>query len=384
MRHFVPWALFTPVGEWHFVRNSLTPGTVIDESFYQHHGYLGRETYLNEMTFPLVGVNIGAGNYVAGPLEDWCDGAVRLNGVDQHYAANGNGPYNKSLDIGTNNFILEAYVRTDPGHVGGVLAAKTAAQGYTLQINNAGHAQFIVRHGGVDVFTCESGMLVNDGDWHHLLVEYRRPAAQVMIYVDGVPDNGAAVGTPPAAGVWITNSAAFLVGKGPAGNYFAGEIEFLRVSRGTLADAATTIEELYDWQFGGPMLADFRSVPPSGRRDAGALELAYAGEALPRITRQPTNIVLELGMAGGARVAALNGTAYAWSKDAAPYHASTNTALAFTTTQTGDAGVYVLTVSNSAGAATSAPIVVSVIPEPFSMLWLAGCICMARRIGVAT
>jgi len=36
----------------------------------------------------------------------------------------------------------------------------------------------------------------------------------------------------------------------------------------------TTIEELYTWQFDGPMLRDFTGQSPTGeRRDAGALEL---------------------------------------------------------------------------------------------------------------
>jgi hypothetical protein len=45
------------------------------------------------------------------------------------------------------------------------------------------------------------------------------------------------------------------------------------IAHSTLADADTTIEELYAWEFNGPFLADFAGHKPVGaRRDAGALE----------------------------------------------------------------------------------------------------------------
>ena len=45
------------------------------------------------------------------------------------------------------------------------------------------------------------------------------------------------------------------------------------ISRGTLEDAETTIEELHKWEFDGPFLRDFYGRPPKGvSRDAGALE----------------------------------------------------------------------------------------------------------------
>jgi hypothetical protein len=41
-----------------------------------------------------------------------------------------------------------------------------------------------------------------------------------------------------------------------------------------LADAMTSLEELYAWQFNGPQFRDFAGRRVSGaRRDAGALEL---------------------------------------------------------------------------------------------------------------
>jgi hypothetical protein len=74
----------------------------------------------------------------------------------------------------------------------------------------------------------------------------------------------------------IDCKADFTVGRSSAGDegYLEGAIDFMRICHGTLADAKTTIEELYAWQYvSGPHLFDMRGVKPKGRRrDAGALE----------------------------------------------------------------------------------------------------------------
>ncbi len=67
-----------------------------------------------------------------------------------------------------------------------------------------------------------------------------------------------------------TDPSDGLVGRDADGHCFEGAIDFLRVSRGTLADARTIIEELNAWQFDGPFLRDFEGRPMAGkRRDAG-------------------------------------------------------------------------------------------------------------------
>jgi hypothetical protein len=66
--------------------------------------------------------------------------------------------------------------------------------------------------------------------------------------------------------------ADLYVGGSPEGMGFAGELEFLRLARGTLADSKTSIEELFAWEFGGPFLDDFagrRRSPDGGY--AGAI-----------------------------------------------------------------------------------------------------------------
>jgi len=46
--------------------------------------FVGRETYYKNPTYPLRTVNVAETDFVAGPLEDWVHGALRLNGRNQH------------------------------------------------------------------------------------------------------------------------------------------------------------------------------------------------------------------------------------------------------------------------------------------------------------
>ena len=89
------------------------------------------------------------------------------------------------------------------------------------------------------------------------------------LYVDGQVDR-----TGPGLGpVSIANEGDLHVGGRPEGEHLSGTLEFMRLARGTLAEAHTTIEELHAWQFDGPSRRDFRGLAPQGQgRDARALE----------------------------------------------------------------------------------------------------------------
>jgi hypothetical protein len=178
----------------------------------------------------------------------------------------------------TNNFLVEAVFRTKPAHTGGMLVAKLDTTGYAMDIDGTGRVRMRIQAGGGEknAYSRTSLVPVNDGKWHHVVAEVERGVAQgIRIYIDGKPAGGRLSGTQPPAGASLTNTADFLVGKGPGGNFFAGAIDYLRVSRGTLADARTTIGELYEWEFDGPFLRDFRGKAPTGKkRDAGAFEYA--------------------------------------------------------------------------------------------------------------
>ena len=94
--------------------------------------------------------------------------------------------------------------------------------------------------------------------------------AQLTIYLDGRRRTGRPAGVDGS--VSLANEGDLYVGGTPAGRYFDGALDFLRLAHGTLADADTTIEELYAWEFEGPFLRDFtgRSAT-AGRRYAGAI-----------------------------------------------------------------------------------------------------------------
>ena len=175
----------------------------------------------------------------------------------------------RNPQVHASSFLLEAYFRTEPGHTkGGLIAKSDGKRGYELLIDGGGRVTFMVR--GDKATSAGTRAKVNDGKWHHVLAECDRPAGALRVYLDGkraVDLRGEPVGGS------LANEADLLVGKSVGGDCFAGEIDFLRIALGTLADAKTTIEELYAWQFDGPFLRDFCGRAHAGHcRDAGALE----------------------------------------------------------------------------------------------------------------
>ena len=97
-----------------------------------------------------------------------------------------------------------------------------------------------------------------------------------------------ASGPALGADVSLASDADLYVGGTPQGHDLDGAIDFLRIARGTLADAKTTIEELYAWEFDGPFLYDFtgRKPVPADGGAAGAIDDA-AAKPLPSATRNP-------------------------------------------------------------------------------------------------
>ncbi len=298
VKFFVPWGLYGMVGEWNFYRTD-DPSTVVDEHWYLTALYRGRGDYRHAPRYDLSAQNVTAESYTDGVLEDWTAGALTLNGQDQFLvladetlktdvsmgqgerATHVPGPDRKTVDMGTNNFLIEVHFKTDADS--GTIVSKSDGQtGYVLDLD-AGRPRLTVLAGGERAARTAS-TAINDGQWHHVIAEVDRAGEQgITLYVDGQVANGDATGQLPPAEASLSNTADFLVGRGAdEGSFFAGTLEFLRVARGTLTDAATTIEELYAWQFDGPFLRDFTGAEPTGeRRDAGALEAA-ATEARTR------------------------------------------------------------------------------------------------------
>ncbi len=290
---FVPWALYGVVAEWNFYPAGDDHTRIIDEHWYAKDYMTERDDYYQRPTYPLTAVNVEAADYIDGPLENFTAGALRFAPERKTYAtishAALNEPFTARLatrarhgqdpqvleftfeadelrtpEIHEGNFLIEVYFKADSD---GWLIGKKQGTGYSLALRN-GKAVFGVTGQGADAELVSTVSLA-DGRWHHLIAEADRDGQTLALYVDGRRDS---VG-PGVGPVSLANQGDLYVGGRPDGDYLSGAMEFLRIAHGTLADAHTTIEELYAWQFDGPARRDMRGAEPKGRgRDAGALE----------------------------------------------------------------------------------------------------------------
>jgi hypothetical protein len=171
--------------------------------------------------------------------------------------------------IHTSNFLIEAYFKTAPRQTDATLIRKMDGIGWALVVNKAGGMTLTAKStGGTATLTSRSA--VNNGQWHHVIAEADRKESTFIIYIDGKQDAGGPGLGPDAS---LANNADLYVGGTPQGHNLKGDIEFMRIARGTLADARTTINELYAWEFNGPFLCDFtgRRRPANGGC-AGAID----------------------------------------------------------------------------------------------------------------
>ncbi|NOZ22492.1 MAG: LamG domain-containing protein [Planctomycetes bacterium] len=295
---FVPWSLSAVVGEWGFYKNRSNPTLILGENINMNDEWVSRSMFHCIPRNNLVAHGIDASNFRHGPLENWVDGALELNGVDEYcelrdadlrksynwrdptHGAKGTYPGSKrvTVDMADNNFLIEVVLKTKPDLTQGGIVCKCDRKGYVLEVAGNGAAKMSLYFGNA-ICSRTSTAAINDGKWRHIIAEVdRKKSKGINIYVDGKLSNGAWSGTMDNAAS-ISNTADFVVGKttagaaGPTERYFAGQLDFLRVSRGTLKDAETTIEELHKWEFDGPSLKDFYGRPVQGKcRDAGAVE----------------------------------------------------------------------------------------------------------------
>ncbi|MEI8114009.1 MAG: LamG-like jellyroll fold domain-containing protein [Bacteroidia bacterium] len=301
VKFFAPFPLSSVVGEWHFQKHRADSTLIKGENFYFTSEFVGRENYKNVPKNNLKAFGLSAGSFVIGNLEDFAEGALVFDGTKTYCSLN-NSVTSKSIcnnvDMTTNSFILECYFKTTAGHTGGTLLSKSGASGYgyRLDVDASGNLRFSILNNGNSEFSLSGSGVINDGNWHHVLLEVNRQLAAAKVYVDGIASNGATSGLVPVSAS-LTNSSDFLIGKSPEGNYFSGTIDFVRISKGTLADAKTTIEELYKWEFDGPFLRDFAGNLPIGKRDAGALERG-AKLCDMAVSENP----VYFGLSGGTRI----------------------------------------------------------------------------------
>jgi hypothetical protein len=286
VKTFVPWPLYAVVGEWHFYENHAHPRKITDYHWYMQAPYPARQNYIDMPRYPLVAEWATADNFTSGPLEDWTMGALQFNGEPARvphtalgqgaeYAPQDGPPVTvpgeqfKTVDMDTNSFLVEMYFKAPAGSPATLVSKLAEKRGYMLALDPDGKPVCALVAGSNRVKATGSTP-VADGKWHHLIAEADRVELMLRIHVDGTLDTESTLELPADAS--LANLADFLVGGGDAGG-FNGAIDFLRVSRGTLADARTTIEELYTWEFDGPFLKDFTGRPRQwGASAAGAID----------------------------------------------------------------------------------------------------------------
>ena len=289
VRFFTAYPLYAVVGEWNFYKHPANPSVIMGDNFYMTSEFSNRNTYQDVPKNNLTTFNINDTSFVNGKLEDWTSGALWFDGQATYCSVSDavvKTTICNNVDMTTNDFILELFVKPDTNFVSGILISKLDnINGYELGIDDSGKPVMSVYSGGSKAAVTASSA-VNEGGWHHLLAEVNR-AGIINLYIDGKLSNGTATGTVPAKDVSISNTSDLLIGKNSDGNFFRGTIDFLRISKGSLADAKTTIGELYTWETDGPFLYDRTGKAPVGKRDAGALE---AGSKPCELTVDPLTL----------------------------------------------------------------------------------------------
>lgn len=283
---FVPWGLYAVAGEWNFYKYPADINRLLDEHFYWNKEWLSLPVVQTSppQRYDLFSYNTNESDFKMGILEDWVESSLELNGQTQFLSRNADecGLLDMDKDADgneqINNFLIEVLLKVNSGeNHGGIVEKADGTKGYTLALVN-GYLKMAVKFGEGECSRM-SAVRINNGGWHHIIAEVDRNAPQgINIYTDGKLANGGFQGSMNNS-VSISNNGDFIVARSEAEGHLAATFDFLRVSRGTLADAQTTIEELYEWEFNGPFLRDFYGNPMSGvSRDVGAIE--YISQSL--------------------------------------------------------------------------------------------------------
>jgi len=302
---FVPFPLSKVVAEWNFQKHKADSSIIKGENFYFTSEFTNRETYKNVPKNNLKVYGLSANSFVKGNLEDWTESALVFDGMTTYCSSSNaltTGTLCNKVDFETYNTIIECYLKTVPENVNGTILSKygTVGYGYQLNVDGTGNIAFKIFNNGSEVYSQVGATIINDGNWHHILVENNRTTITSTFYIDGVLSQGATTGVMPNSNS-ISNTSDLLIGKNKDGNFFAGTIDFMRISKGLLSEAKTTIDELYKWEFNGPFLRDFAGVMPIGLRDAGALE---RGTKLCNMTTSSNTITFDQN--GGTKAFTIN------------------------------------------------------------------------------
>jgi len=305
-KFFVPFSLASTVAEWSFHCNNNDPEQVYGENFNMTAAYFERNQYYDVPWNNLEVPGATVADFDQGILENYAPSALVFDGSERYGIYSNEkmsadfdlsfglyrndkgqlrtvdlnpkarrlkrnpklkdliekaqktfpGEERETVDMDTNNFLVEMVLRVDGTQTASLVSKTGNNSGYEIGLADGRPAIMLMSEGRRSALIAEVPLV--DG-WHHLIAEVDRNAGQARIYIDGklATEGSLAIDTSAS----LANTGDFFVGKGAAG-MFKGAMDFLRVSRGTLEDSKTTIEELHAWQFtDGPFLKDFLSQP---------------------------------------------------------------------------------------------------------------------------
>jgi Concanavalin A-like lectin/glucanases superfamily/Bacterial Ig-like domain/Calcineurin-like phosphoesterase len=264
----------SPSGYWRLGEANGT--TAADETASHNNG-----TYLS-------GVTLG----VPGALFATPNTAARFDGVDDRVSMGD--PANGSLDFGTGDFTVEAWVKTTVNGEETIVSKQPSTAPYwqVTVTDDASHVGQV--RATIDAGTWRQAYSlprVDDGDWHQVVVVFVR-ASGITIYVDGTSSrftSGAATGD-------VSNSGPFLIGKATGYAYFRGDIDEVSVYRGALS--AQQVEAHFDKGTGGDRTAPIvaLTIPQSD---------AFVADTTPTFSGTSG---LETGDSSGVQVKVFAGT----------------------------------------------------------------------------
>ena len=116
VKFFTAFPLSAVVGEWNFYKHPADPSIIMGDNFYMTSEFSDRNTYQDVPKNDLTVHNVTDTSFVKGALEDWTTGALWFNGESTWCSvsdAEVRSTICNNVDMTTNNFIIELFVRPD-------------------------------------------------------------------------------------------------------------------------------------------------------------------------------------------------------------------------------------------------------------------------------
>ncbi len=104
-------------------------------------------------------------------------------------------PHAASLDMGSSDWTVEAWIQTSSDSRGGIVRKNAIGNwqpAYDLEMQSSGRIRWLIDD-GTNSASLTSSVTINDGQWHHIVAT--RNGGTIELYIDGSLDSSAAAGT---------------------------------------------------------------------------------------------------------------------------------------------------------------------------------------------